>query len=384
MQKKLIALAIATAFSAPAFADTANISFYGTVDVSYDMVTTGDGVTTANGATAVSGVSKQVVSSNVSKFGFKGSEELGGGLVAVWQIEQQINIDDSSNTCAATTVPAGAPAAVTVPACKANNGIFATRNTFAGLKSDFGTVLMGRHDTPYKISTRKLDVFGDNIADNRALLGNKSQAGFELRPTDVLAYISPAFMNVTAAVAMVNLTEGNKISTDKENSALSMAVMYDAAPFYGSFGYEKHALETVIAGGEESATRFGFGYKDEMFSVGGVYEKTTDNTGTAGADKYGHSAFYIGGKMHLGSGAVKVAYGNAGEYGNIVDSAASQVSFGYDYTLSKRTTVYGLYTKITNGKGVNYGFSQNSGAGSTTSGYGTSPSALSLGMKHTF
>ena len=155
MQKKLIALAIASAISAPAFADNANFTFYGTADVSYDMVNTGNGTTTANGATAVNGVSKRVVSSNVSKFGFKGAEDLGDGLAAVWQIESLIVLDGSATST------------------------FATRNSFAGLKSEtFGTVLMGKHDTPYKIATRKLDVFGDNIADNRALLGNKSNARF--------------------------------------------------------------------------------------------------------------------------------------------------------------------------------------------------------------
>jgi predicted porin len=234
MQKKLIALAVATAISAPAFADNANFSFYGTVDVSYDSVNTGNGTTTANGATAVTGVSKRVVSSNVSKFGFKGSEDLGDGLAAIWQIEQQVNIDDAAKNT------------------------FASRNTFGGLKSDsLGTVLFGIHDTPYKIAARKLDVFGDSIADNRALIGapksatataatattagapgfaGTSAAGFELRPNDVLAYISPAFAGVTAAIATVNLSEANYSSVTGKSSALSLAVMYDVAPFYGSLG----------------------------------------------------------------------------------------------------------------------------------------------------
>ncbi len=380
MQKKIIALAIASAISAPAFADNSNFTFYGTADVSYDMVNTGTGVTAANGATAVTGTSKQVVSSNVSKFGFKGSEDLGNGLAAIWQIEQQINIDASSNSCAAVA------AGVAVPACSANNGIFATRNTFAGLKSDsLGTVLMGRHDTPYKISTRKLDVFGDNIADNRALMGNKSAAGFELRPTDVLAYISPAFAGVTVAAATVNLTEANTTSAQAKNSALSLAAMYDVAPFYGSVAYESHTLDTVAVGDKESATRLGFGYTQDMFAVGVVYEKTSDNLGAAQANLHGHNAFYVSGKYNISNmAAVKLAYTKAGQTGAVANSGASQFSIGYDHGLSKRTKVYALYTKITNGNGINYGFSQNSGAASTSAGFGTSPSALSLGLKHAF
>lgn len=199
MQKKLIALAVAAAFSAPAFADNANFTFYGTADLSYDMVNTG---TAANGT---KGTTKRVVSSNVSKFGFKGAEDLGGGLAAVWQIEQQINIDDAAKNT------------------------FASRNTFAGLKGDFGTVLLGIHDTPYKLTTRKLDVFGDSIADNRALLGGitgtSAAAAFDGRQNNVLAYISPAMSGLTAAIAAVNLTEGNKLDTDESGSALSLGLI---------------------------------------------------------------------------------------------------------------------------------------------------------------
>lgn len=375
MQKKLIALAVAAAFSAPAFADNANFTFYGTADVSYDMVNTGNGTTTANGATAVNGVSKRVVSSNVSKFGFKGAEDLGDGLAAVWQIEQQINFDDAAKNT------------------------FASRNTFAGLKSEtFGTVILGIHDTPYKIATRKLDVFGDNIADNRALIGVKAngtgQQGFELRPSNVLAYISPAFAGVSAALATVNLSEGNTSSgpttaqNQAKNSAFSLAVMYDAAPFYASFAHESHKLETVAAGANESANRFGLGFTQDMFTVGLVVEKTTDNLGTAQVNGFGRSAFYLGGKYNIGNDAVKLAYGKAGVLGSgaaqVADSSATQFSIGYDHGLSKRTKVYALYTKLTNGKGINYGFSQSSGAASTTSGFGTSPSAFSLGLKTSF
>ena len=408
MQKKIFVLALAAGLVTPlaASADTANFSFYGTADVSNDWIKTGDGMDKANGATAVTGITKRVVSSNVSKFGFKGSEDLGDGLSAIWQIEQQINIDNSSNSCAAssatvtsTGTTTGVPGSTVtstgtaaIPACTANNGIFATRNTFAGLKSDaFGTVLLGRHDTPYKLSTRKLDVFGENIADNRALLGNKSSLGFEQRPTDILLYTSPAFAGVTAAIATVNLSESNTTSVQKKNSLMSLAVMYDVAPFYGSLARESHKLESIAAGAKESATRVGFGFKPEAFELGIVLEKTTDNLGTgtnAGLNTFGHTASYVSGKYNIGMSAVKLAFGRSGVLGSgtaqVKDSGAKQVAVGYDHGLSKRTKLYALYTRITNGKGINYGFSQSSAASSSNAGYGTSPAVLSLGLKHTF
>lgn len=374
MQKKLIVVALTAAFALPvqAVADNGNFTFYGKADVSYDMINTGNGTTTANGATAVTGVNKRVVSSNVSKFGFKGSEDLGDGLSAIWQVEQQIDIDAAAKNT------------------------FASRNTFAGLKSETaGTVLFGIHDTPYKLATRKLDVFGDSIADNRALLGGvkstSAVAAFDGRPTNVLAYISPSFGGVSAAVAMVNLKEDNTNDTQANDSALSLAVTYDAAPFYGSVGYESHTLESVAVatgGDTETATKVGFGYTLDALSVGVVYEKTSDDLAAGKDSKYGHSAGYLGAKYKLGNSAVKLAYGKSTLIGDgaarIDNSDASQISIGYDHGLSKNTKVYALYSKITNGKGINYGFSQSTAASTSNSGFGTSPSVVSLGVQHNF
>jgi predicted porin len=367
-QKKILALALSAGLAAPlvAFADNANFTFYGAIDVSYDSINTGDGSSAiGGGGTPVTGTSKRVVSSNVSKFGFKGAEDLGNGLSGIWQIEQQINVDDAVKTT------------------------FASRNTYGGLKSDsIGTLLFGINDTPYKTAVRKLDLFGDNIGDNRALLGapkaaaaaavsatagnpafaGASNLGFELRPTNILQYTSPAFAGVTVAVASANLTEQNYVSTDKSNSLMSVAAIYDVAPFYGSAAYETHKLETVAPGGKESATRLGFGFKPEAFELNAVYEKTTDNLGANQVNKQGHSAYYVGAKYNFSNDAVKLAYGNAGDQG-----------------LSKNSKVYALYSRISNGKGINYGFSQSSAAAASASGgYGSSPTVLSLGYKHSF
>ena len=362
MQKKLIALAVAAAFSAPAFADNANFTFYGKADVSYDIINTG------TAASGTAGTSKRVVSSNVSKFGFKGAEDLGGGLAAVWQIEQQINIDDAAKNT------------------------FASRNTFAGLKGDFGTVLLGIHDTPYKLTTRKLDVFGDSIADNRALLGGVSgtsaAAAFDGRQSNVLAYVSPSMGGLTAAIAAVNLTEANKLDTDQSGSALSLGLMYGAAPFYAGFGYEKHSLDHVAVGASEKATKAGFGFKQDMFEVGAVVEKTSDNLAAAQENQYGHTAVYLSGKVNLGGGAIKLAYAKAGEIGSgtakVANSGATMLSVGYDHKMSKQTKLYALYSKISNDDAAAYKFTQNSGASSTISGAGAAPSAISLGLQHNF
>ncbi len=367
MQKKLIALAIASAISAPALADNANFTFYGIADVSYDVINTGNTNTT-------SGAVKRNVSSNVSRFGFKGSEDLGDGLAAIWQVEQQINLDGSGTST------------------------FATRNTFGGLKHEsFGTVLMGRHDTPYKLTTRKLDVFGDSIADNRSFMGGVSSttagvfvsagAAFDGRQPDVLAYISPALAGVTVALATVNLTETQTTSISAHNSATSVGVMFDAAPFYAAVGYESHTLNsnaTATKGNLESAKKLGFGLNLDALSLGLVLEKTSDNLGANKVNLYGHSAVYVSGKYSIGNSAIKLAAGKVNNMGGALQTGANQITVGYDHGLSKRTKLYVLYTKLNNRDAANYKFSQSTAAADTSAGLGSSPSALSIGLKQTF
>ncbi|HXU92641.1 MAG TPA: porin [Gallionella sp.] len=395
MQKKIIALAIAAAVSAPAFADTSNVTVYGVANVSYDLTSTG---TDAAGTSP--GFSNNKVSSNTSRLGLKGSEDLGDGLSAIWQIEQLISIDGGQGA--------------------ANS--LATRNTFAGLSStSAGTVLLGRHDTPYKIATRGFDVFGDSIADNRTVMGgglNTVTAGrtaatglagtpftgagasFDGRQTDVVAYISPAISGFTGAIAYVAGAEGQTASAQTKGSAWSLAGLYGNGPLNVNAAYEQHnigsAPGTIGVAGiprtiKESAWKIGASYTIDAFTINGVYEKTKDdfggvlNAGPVGSNVYGHNAYYLSGKYSFGANAVKLAYGKAGS--NVVaNTGAKQISVGFDHNLSKRTTVYALYTQLSNETAASYALG-NAGIGNGTvylNGAGSKPSAVSLGMKHTF
>jgi predicted porin len=362
MQKKLIVVALAAAaFSTSALADTGNVSVYGKADLSFDVISTGAS------AAAVAGATKNNVSSNVSKLGFKGSEGLGEGLTAVWQIEQQINMDNTG-------------------------GNLGTRNTFLGLKSDsMGTVLLGRHDTPYKLATRKLDVFGDSIADNRALMGGVTSnttvdsafAAFDGRQPDVIAYITPNLNGFSGAIAYVNLAEANATAAAAKSNALSLMGSYKADGLYAGLGYEEHKLNSLL-GTKETAWKLGVGYDIDALGLGFVYEKTDDNTGALGANARGHNAYYLSAKYKMGMNAVKAAYGKAGQIGATPNTDANQFSLGYDHGLSKRTKLYAIYSRINNGVGSDYGFSQSTAAAGTINGVGASPSVFSFGMQHNF
>ena len=204
MQKKLIVLALASAFAVPAFAATSNVDIYGQLDVSIDYV---KGLQPFN----TPGQSDHAwrLNSNTSRIGLKGSEDLGGGLAAIWQFEQAVNLDNGA----------------------IGSGWGNQRNTFLGLKSDsLGTVLAGTHDTPYKLSTASLDPFADTMGDYNAIVGSFDGINTsDLRLGNVLAYISPNFSGLTAAVATSFLKENGVTNVTGSPTAWTGMVNYATA-----------------------------------------------------------------------------------------------------------------------------------------------------------
>lgn len=380
MKKKLLALAVAGAFVAPAaMADTANVNVYGAANVSFEMVDNGS-------AGATSGTRVNKVSSNASHIGFKGSEDLGGGMAAIWQLETLLALDANG---------AGA------------GGLGNGRNSFAGLKGDsWGQVVLGNNDSPYKSSTRKLDVFKDSIADNRTLMGGiagkSTGASFDSRNTDSITYTSPNMSGFTLGVQYgVAAEEAAVLSSTQKGSMWSVAGAYEAGPLYVTAAYEDHTANAAAGAtkAKEHAYRLGAGYKMDQIEGSFVYEKNNDNFGAvcagaaAGSDCYGHNAWTLGGKFNIsGSDAVKLAYTRSGERngGNIAanknNSGANQFSVGYDHAMSKRTTVYALYTKLNNNTAATFGL----GAAATSTGAvaasvaDADPSAFAIGLKHSF
>lgn len=369
MKKSLIALAVASVFAAPAMAD--EVKVYGKADMGFGSVNNGTG-------------SAVQISSQVTKLGFKGSEDMGNGMSAIWQIEQQIDIDG-------TTTGGG------------NHFTFAGRNSFLGLKSDAaGTVLMGRHDTPYKIATRKLDVFGDQMADNRALLGGNGGGFHDMRAAEALAYMSPKLGGMaTIAAAYIAGAEIPAAAGAVKGSGYSLAGMFDIGPVYATVAYQTVTYGSAGTGtlatpgaaylpnDSTKATKIGVGYTVmEGLNVNAVYEKiSTNGTGTSAINNAGgRTDVYVAAAYKFtDTDGVKVAYGKAGNNGNTSNTSATQVSAGYEHDLSKNTNVYVQYTSIKNGAAAKYGIST---AGTTmqngTIVAGNTVTGMMLGVKHSF
>jgi predicted porin len=123
MQKKLIALAVASLASGAAFAQT-NVTMYGIADAGY-VYSQGDAA--GSGTNKFSGIQSGLLSG--SRLGFKGEEALGNGLKAIFTLEYSLNIDNN------TGVGSG-------------SGGLNARQQFVGLAGGFGTVALGRQYAP--------------------------------------------------------------------------------------------------------------------------------------------------------------------------------------------------------------------------------------------
>ena len=372
MKQTLIALAVASAFAAPvamagdAPSGPSNTSIYGAMNASIDMVT-------SDGAAGAGDVTNNHVASNESRLGVKGSEDLGHGLSAVFQIESLVEADGEGT---GTTI--------------------GTRNTFVGLSSaDMGTVVLGKHDTPYKISTRKLDQFAYTIADNRNIMGNHTH---DDRFGNVAAYISPNFGGLSFAAATVFGSEDGNIAVveEEKSTTYSLAGMYSMGGIYGTVAYQ--TVEFGQAAGTFSegtgvavadltkltATKIGGSFSMDAFTVGAVFEMVSDE---AGATKEENNNIYVSGAFNLSSmSKVKAAYTISGERDlngvTVANSGATQMSIGYDHGLSARTKVYALYSALSNDPASHVELSNK---GTSTSAAGAvDASVISVGVAHSF
>ncbi len=432
MNKKLIALVIAGLVSMPALADTSNVTLYGTLNAGVDNASNVGG-TTANQTTNNAGR----VSDYGSYFGLKGSEDVGSGTSAIWQIEQGVAVNGGNGTQSGGLNGGGANGNSPFGSNQFNN----QRNTFVGLSNQAaGTVLVGIHDTPYKMATANMDPFADTLGDYNGLVGSFSQAGsyynngvttanglqnangtvgalggagasdyFDLRPSQVLAYVSPSYAGATLIAAYVfGGSQATGTAGQQTGYAQSYALEYDASktldvPLYLTASYEQHNFGTAgtgtlgfagLAGGQNSAWKLGASYTLMGATLSALYEDSTDNFNN-GSNLFGHNTWYGSVKYPIGAFDINFAYavsGNDNSAGTAygvgaagASTGATQTTIGGDYNFSKNTQVYALYTQIANDAGAMYNFADTTAPVAFAGAIGGATiQAYSLGIKHSF
>ncbi|HEX8980441.1 MAG TPA: porin [Parasulfuritortus sp.] len=339
MKKSLIALAVAGAFATPAaFAASSNIDFYGKFRVSVDHIDNSVG---------------WQMTDETSRVGFKGAEDLGGGLKAIYQWESGFNIGTAASHIPSTGNAGGSYTGGTT-------SLGAQRNTFLGLAGDFGTVLAGRHDTPYKM-VGSADLFGDTLADaetGSALLGfggtNLGNNGLciiceDVRVSNAIAYVSPSFSGLTIAAATVvgsgNAGTGTVPSVNSLSDAQSIAAMYNNGPLSLGLGYENlgKVAQAALGGGtagKPDAWKLNAGYTIDSWKLGATYEHLDKIGGVSGqkANNWLASVAYGMGPITL---AAQYGYRNFNGTANTAGAVdLTDATVGVVYSLSKRTSTY--------------------------------------------
>lgn len=356
MKKSVLALAVLTAVAGAASAQS-NVTIYGVVDV---------GIVAESGG---SGGSVNKLTSGVasgSRVGFKGTEDLGGGLSALFLLE---------NGFAADTGALG------------QGGLLFGRQAYVGLKGDFGTVTFGRQYTPQYLTLAMADPFGTGMAGDAAnVLPNSGNASS--RMDNAIKYVSPAMSGLTGELAY---GFGEVAGDTGAGRQIGAALAYAAGPLNVRLGYHNRNNDTATLKNSANAKNtllaatYDFGMLKAHLAYGvdkgtnsSPLRNTTNPYGSVAAPTASTDSrdFLIGATVPFGANTVLVSYLRKDDK-TALNQDANQWAIGYRYALSKRTDLYAAYARISNKNGAGYTVGSAIEAGS-------GDKALNLGIRHTF
>ncbi len=348
MNKKLVALALSAVAAGVASAQTANVTLYGIVDTYLSTQRIGGG---GSGTTAVAAKSTTMLTGgglSGSRWGLRGSEDLGGGMNAIFVLENGFASDSGQLN---------------------QGGRLFGRQAYVGLNGGFGSVTVGRQYSPsFYVMCNSDDTFGGCLTGFSAVANMGGFFANTLRQDNAVKYSTPNFGGVTASLAWAL---GEVAGTSSGSRTLGGNVEYKNGPIYVGVGFsdQKNAAATG---------------SDKQFILGATY-----NFGVAYAGlTYIENKTVAGVKTKPLVGSVTVPFGAARIGLQLAqakrDGGDKQTSFGLlgEYDLSKRTEVYGAYVQCKN-KGLACSADGNV-ANSTATLRNQSASVFALGLKHKF
>ncbi len=356
MKKSLISIAILGALSSSAFAQS-NVTIYGTVDAG---IVTERGGLAGNATKITSGVG------SASRLGFKGTEDLGGGLSAIFVAESGFRVDTGAldNT---------------------NNQLF-NRQSFVGLSSkEAGTLTLGRQYTPYYETLGMADPFALGYAGTAKNLF--PVAGDQTRTSNAVKYLTPTFQGFQGEVAYTLGEQAGNATTGREYGAF---VSYSNGPLNARVAYNARNNDTAtvttngLGHNALLAVNYDFAVAKAFFAYGqdkglnsAVLANATAFTVAPVAASTNSNDVLVGATVPVGpQGTVMASFIRKNDK-DLANRDADQWAVGYSYALSKRTSTYVAYAKIKNKNGASYTVGNNSEAG-------TGDKAFNLGLKHTF
>lgn len=307
MKKSLVALAVLAA-SGASFAQS-SVTLYGLADVWLGNVK----VETAGSSVSTTQLTSGGV--NGSRWGMKGSEDLGGGLKANFLLEQGFALDTG-----------------------AGSGF--SRQSYVGFSGGFGEVKLGKVWTAYDDVSGASDAMFDSGALAPMNLVFKS-TGYAGNPSNTIYYSSPTFGGFAGAFSYSLEEKAVQTPTDlAETTVTSLNLTYGAGPLAAQFGYQKE--DNNLAANDTSFTRLGASYDFGVATAKLVYGKAANLGNVSGADA---TEWQIGADFPV-SAALTLSASYAKSTDNAAAGDESRKGFGMAgaYTLSKRTFVYAGFT----------------------------------------
>ena len=393
-KKRLIAAVAGGMLAAPAA--FAQITISGTVKDGFEMYKLGAGKAAAP---AASYHYEPRVSDQSSRIIFSGTQDLGGGTRAWFQLDSRFQSDVGGSTQTNTGTTTGI-------------NLWAGGNTGVGLAGDWGKLTIGRWDLHYLEFIPIEFGYAGSLQD---LLGagpmaqvNGSVIANGTRTPNVIMWDSANMGGITARVAYsaaftTNLTgvtsdEGSGKGTNgSKGGALTAAVRYSSGPLGLGASYWTATPETATSSpvGEQRSLRLWGGYTLPMgLKVGLGFDNSRRRVGVAGTNDGDsltkRNAFMVPLAYNFGSHTayltlVKVGKLSGPNAGGPTDSTdATAFALGWEYALSKLTTFGAFYAKIDNKANANYNFFSLSANGATPATAGESAAQLYAGFSYRF
>lgn len=326
MNKKLIALAL-TALPVAAMAD---VTVYGTIKGAFEN-------------DRIKGfASENRVEDYGSRIGFKGSEDIGNGLKAIWQVESGVNIDGTGS--------------------EGNTNGWATRQSFIGLSGGFGAVLLGHLDGQLK-NHQEFDPWEYNKGVN----GMNTYTRMDVRVKNAIAYQSPTWAGFDFLAAYstdVIGVEDRAVAPDTYAAQLGLNYKHDSG-FFANYSYQNIGNSRLDGNGQlknSDQHRITGGYDANNILAVLSYQQIK-GIGAAWANPVGGALNDIKSKelvftaaYSFGAITPKFTYAHGWDLksanggGDYDDTGYDQYVVGVDYALSKRTVAgfsYG-YQKFDN------------------------------------
>jgi predicted porin len=344
MKKSLLALAALTAFTGVASAQS-SVTLFGIIDAAARN--------TKNGS---AGSYNSLISGggNTSRLGFRGIEDLGGGMRAGFWLEGQVNTDDGTGDAT-------------------GGGFRFARRATVSLMGGFGEVRLGRDFTPTYSNWGAAEIFGyvgvATTANLRAGFLGQGSIATAVRTNNQIMYFLPAMGGLYGSVN-VGAGEG---SGDKY---VGGRLGYAAGPFNLGAAYGK--TERGIA--EMETMNLTGSFKMGFATLYAGYENSEY---TSGATSNDIDLITVAMTMGLGNGTLKAQYTKADSSSANFD--ATMFGVGYVYNLSKRTSLYTTYGKVSNDGNATAGGNYTAGSqGPSGMKRGESSTGYEFGITHNF